>query len=430
VTLNPFVEPQGFSTWRGFYDPTPGSAEAQRFWSDYQQYLLEVATLAQAHGVDAMNIGTELRALEQNPGNNASWMQVLNAVDAVYSGPLGYAANWDSYNGSNLTSTIWEHPAIDYLGIDAYFRIISTSQADASGTDPNPQFINTVSNAWTSLLQNSILPFARARKSGTGMPVVFTEYGATPFNRGIAQQPNTSQVDQGEQRMGFEALLRALDGRQDELAALHIWQWGMPGANESYFYINPNTTSNIGGGFDESLNRPLGQWLSSFVSNPLLHGDFDQDGAYNCNDIDALVQHVATGNFDPTFDLDENGQVDLGDVDMWLALAGAHDLPSQRPYLPGDANLDGIVDGQDFIAWNLHKFTNDASWCNGDFTADGVIDGQDFVAWNAHKFTSSDSFNAIPEPTTGICFPALMVLATLRRRRTPVGRKGDLTQRR
>jgi hypothetical protein len=56
----------------------------------------------------------------------------------------------------------------------------------------------------------------------------------------------------------------------------------------------------------------------------------------------------------------------------------------------GDANLDGFVDGLDFIIWNDHKFTAEAAWCAGDFNADGFVDGQDFIVWNANKFTSAD----------------------------------------
>ncbi|MEM8681600.1 MAG: hypothetical protein AAGF97_19815, partial [Planctomycetota bacterium] len=75
-------------------------------------------------------------------------------------------------------------------------------------------------------------------------------------------------------------------------------------------------------------------------------------------------------------------------------------LPSGNPYLLGDANLDGIVDGQDFLIWNANKFTNTDHWCSADFTADGVVDGQDFLVWNANKFTSSDQVIAtVPEPT-------------------------------
>jgi hypothetical protein len=81
--------------------------------------------------------------------------------------------------------------------------------------------------------------------------------------------------------------------------------------------------------------------------------------------------------------------VDLADRDAWLAEAGAVNLPSANPYLLGDANLDGVVDGLDFGIWNAHKFTAVTAWSAGDFNATGTVDGQDFDIWNNNKFTGS-----------------------------------------
>ncbi len=44
------------------------------------------------------------------------------------------------------------------------------------------------------------------------------------------------------------------------------------------------------------------------------------------------------------------------DLDPWLANAGIVLLASNHPFLPADANLDGVVDGSDFGIWNAHKF--------------------------------------------------------------------------
>ncbi len=56
--------------------------------------------------------------------------------------------------------------------------------------------------------------------------------------------------------------------------------------------------------------------------------------------------------------------VNLLDRDAWLAEAGEVNLGPGKVYLLGDATLDGNVDGNDFIAWNAHKFTNVAEWCS------------------------------------------------------------------
>ncbi len=146
-----------------------------------------------------------------------------------------------------------------------------------------------------------------------------------------------------------------------------------------------------------------------------LVGDFDHDLLLNCADVDALVGVIAGASNNQAFDLTADGLVNSADLSQWLALAGANNLPSSNPFLHGDGNLDGVVDGQDFILWNNNKFTSNAGWCGGDFNADGVVDGQDFIEWNNNKFMSADGMTVVPEPgllvslaTAMICLGAAM----------------------
>ncbi len=147
----------------------------------------------------------------------------------------------------------------------------------------------------------------------------------------------------------------------------------------------------------------------------LFDADFNFDGALDCTDINLLVEAIASGSNVALFDLTGDGNVNLADRDAWLADAGAENLSTGNPYLLGDANLDGVVDGEDFVRWNEHKFTADPAWCNGDFNADGVIDGIDFITWNENKFTSADTA-AVPEPTSLILMIGLGGLCMVRRR--------------
>lgn len=142
-----------------------------------------------------------------------------------------------------------------------------------------------------------------------------------------------------------------------------------------------------------------------FQSNPgIVGGDFNSDGLWNCDDINALTNAVAISSSDLTFDMNGDAMLTLEDVtdptDGWLAVGGAHN-PSDtggNAFLIGDVTLDGTVDGLDFIVWNANKFTDNTHWCDGDLNADATIDGLDFILWNAFKFTSSDSVSAVPEP--------------------------------
>lgn len=321
VTVNPFIELKNgnnffqnalnSNSWRGFYDPMPGSAAWTRFWADYQQYLVDVAQMANANGADSMTVGTELRALVRNSGNNASWNGVLNAVDAAFpSGTIGYAANWDNYNNTNLTTAIWDHPAVDFLGIDSYFtNLLSNAQADASGIYPNFGFITAVENAWNAKLDNEILPFAAARQGNTGLPVEFTEIGYLPRNRTtVSPQGESQPLDDDEQTMAFEGLMRALDGRlaSGEFLAAHVWQWDMPGSAGSAWNMNP-------AGGNQPSNQQTAAWLSSFVSD-VDDADFNGDGA-----------------------------VDGSDLLAWQRGVGGTSA--------GDANGDGAVNGLDLAIW-------------------------------------------------------------------------------
>ncbi len=143
--------------------------------------------------------------------------------------------------------------------------------------------------------------------------------------------------------------------------------------------------------------------------------DFDRNGLLDCVDVDALVAELAAGGSNLTFDMNGDGTLNNDDLSRWLQAAGAVNLPSGNPYLGGDATLDGVVDGSDFIVWNSNKFTSVAAWCSGDFNADGVVDGSDFIAWNGNKFTSSDSVSAVPEPRTFVLLMCCVAGLWLRR---------------
>lgn len=129
----------------------------------------------------------------------------------------------------------------------------------------------------------------------------------------------------------------------------------------------------------------------------LRDGDFNNNGQYSVEDLDQLMRRIGGHSQDPVYDLTGDRRVNATDLALWLQEAGANNLPSHNAYLPGDANLDGVVDGSDFNIWNANKFQATGLWSRGDFNADGVTDGLDFNVWNSHKFQAADS-----DPQQGI----------------------------
>ncbi|MEM8680091.1 MAG: hypothetical protein AAGF97_12125 [Planctomycetota bacterium] len=148
--------------------------------------------------------------------------------------------------------------------------------------------------------------------------------------------------------------------------------------------------------------------------------DFDGNLACDLDDIDMLTQATSSGSMDLMFDLNGDMLVNADDIGEWLVQAGADPsnsaLTGGNPFLDGDANLDGVVDGQDFIVWNGSKFSGTGLYSLGDFNGDGITDGQDFIVWNGNKFTGSMDISSVPEPATATLL-LLGALAMIRRLR-------------
>ncbi len=154
------------------------------------------------------------------------------------------------------------------MGVEAYFPMATNEQADASGANPNPAFINLLTNNWNSLLDNDILPFAHSLKGGSGMPVVFSETGLLPYNRTTVTPWDampSSDLDPDEQIMGFKTLMGATDHRKanDNLLAINIWSWGMAGSNGNLWNMGVTLPP------DQPLNVPATQYLADFITHSI-----------------------------------------------------------------------------------------------------------------------------------------------------------------
>jgi poly(3-hydroxybutyrate) depolymerase len=196
----------------------------------------------------------------------------------------------------------------------------------------------------------------------------------------------------------IDSILGADVVTQDPISTQLTWQTPAPGntsGNVHHFAMWAGLTHHYPHGFDATKNpngfNAADTFWDFFMRSAPVACDFNDNGQCDMNDIDELMMEISSGGSASIFDLNGDSQVNLLDRDEWLVLAGAENLLCQSPYLLGDFNLDGLVDGSDFGIWNSHKFTSTGTWSQGDANGDGVTDGSDFGIWNGSKFTSSCS---------------------------------------
>jgi len=97
--------------------------------------------------------------------------------------------------------------------------------------------------------------------------------------------------------------------------------------------------------------------------------------------------------------------------DLWIE-AGSFSLPP----IPGDANLDDIVNLADFTILKAHFGQSPAEWTDGDFNDDNVVNLADFTIQKAHFGESRSTSSAVPEPATALLVFGAFA-AVLRRRK-------------
>lgn len=102
------------SGWRG--DLMAKDEESwQLLAEEYKKFILSYAVLADSMDIELFCIGTELKAMATEKPEY--WRGLIKEVREIYSGPITYAANWDSYDKISF----WDE--LDYIGIDAYFPL-------------------------------------------------------------------------------------------------------------------------------------------------------------------------------------------------------------------------------------------------------------------------------------------------------------------
>jgi len=119
VAVRPILDEQSLlPSWRGKIKP--GSRD--RWFTSYTKFLTGYADVAQANEAAELVVGVELNSLQ----SDRRWKTLIGSVRKSFTGELAYSVNFDEFQKGS------EAPAVDSVGVDAYFKIDEPDDAPVS----------------------------------------------------------------------------------------------------------------------------------------------------------------------------------------------------------------------------------------------------------------------------------------------------------
>lgn len=155
-------------------------------------------------------------------------------------------------------------------------------------------------------------------------------------------------------------------------------------------------------------NGSNGAWIVELGTRT--RGDFNGDGNVNLIDIDLLSNSVAANVYQPSLDINADGQLNSTDLRSLLVLSGT---------LPGDTNLDGRVSFVDFLTLSQNFGRETTSWSSGDFDSNARVEFPDFtILSSSFGLQRGAGVVSVPEPSfhRTIVMPLALCLIILMRR--------------
>jgi hypothetical protein len=190
-------------SWRGEIN-FERAEEWERFFSDYEAWIVEMARVAEEHHATILCIGLEFTYAQKF---EERWRKIIAAVRKIYHGKLTYGANWGEYADVKF----WD--ALDYIGVLAYFPLTKT-------VDPS---VAEISEGWE---KRCVELETFSRRHG-GKQFLFTEIGYNENARAAAEP--WAFTTGGEhameiQKRCIDAAL-SLTGKHSFLAGMFWWKW-------------------------------------------------------------------------------------------------------------------------------------------------------------------------------------------------------------
>ena len=156
--------------------------------------------------------------------------------------------------------------------------------------------------------------------------------------------------------------------------------------------------------------------LAGLALDSGLLGDFNENGQLDVGDIDQLTAEVIAGTHNIVYDLNGDVVVDQADREIWI-------VDQKRTYY-GDANLDGEFNSSDLVdLFTAGEYEDgvptNSTWATGDFNGDADFDSGDLVAaFTAGGYEQGPRREMIPvpEPTSIRIMAVALIGCAIRRR--------------
>ena len=181
----------------------------------------------------------------------------------------------------------------------------------------------------------------------------------------------------------------------------------------------PHEFELFSGGHSDRLFERVGtsfEFFSETLISPetVLPCDIDINGFCDVVDLTRRTLfrvNLAEGSERPgfvrMFDINDDETVDRKDLASWLAGA-AEQNGFRSPYLPGDTDLNGAVNFDDFLTLSANFDGSSRDWKQGNFDGDLDVDFADFLALSANFGTELARTKTAPVPEPDASFTAVL----------------------
>jgi hypothetical protein len=289
VVLKPHVESNN-RVWRALFQP----GDPKAWFDSYKATMVEYAKVAQRAGAEMICVGTEMMSMT-NPTKVCSdgktytekWVEIIDAVRAVYSGKVTYAATYEE------TPKIGFWDKVDYIGIDAYLPM--TPKHPEGDTSPYNPTVSEMVEAWTKPHFNSwIRDTLHGGKSAVdyykflsekfGKQVLFTEVGyrsldGATADPGLFGGRENDPPDFQEQVDAYKALYYVMENYGGRwLAGSFLWSY--------YSFGNPMVESNVPWTDYTTQHKPANDVVTEHYSTPAHVTGLVWNGTSNADKLD------------------------------------------------------------------------------------------------------------------------------------------------